>query len=117
MSDDKDDYIDMGNAKCPSCGRPVSACGGKCLPKEEPQYPLHTKLKAHKLERRGMQRMLDWLQANGYSICESSGSEVHPYWPTGKRPDELIGGAIGVDPMGLEEEKQQMLDLIRAQQP
>lgn len=136
---------DMGNAQCPACGKPVTACGGKCLEvkkcancptttpnarcmwkvingkdycqlcwdKVEPEskYPLHDRLTEREPQREAMQQFFDWLQDNGYCICEDSGSK---YWPTHKRPDELIGGALGVCPKELEKEKQQMLDEIRA---
>ncbi len=110
------DEIDMGNAQCPACGKPVSACGGKCLPNEDPEYPLHDRLKAREPERLGMQKFFDWLQDNGYCICKYEEVEgtSERYWPTDKRPDELIGGAIGVCPKELEKEKQKMLDSIRA---
>lgn len=74
-------------------------------------YPLHDEMKEREKERDGMQDFYDWLGANGFYICEYDDNDQ--LWPTRKSPEELIGGAMGIDPAALEKEKQKMLDDIR----
>jgi len=75
------------------------------------EFPIHDKLKASSVEKDAMGRFYDWLNENGYRICEEDRSGR--YWPTHKRPAVLIGGCLEIDPDELEQEKQQMLDLCR----
>lgn len=77
----------------------------------ESDYPLHEEMKEREQERNGMQDFYDWLHDNGFYICEYDQNDK--LWPTRKTPQQLIGGAMGIDPDALEKEKEAMLAAIR----
>lgn len=85
------------------------------------KYPLHTLMKAEEERRAVVQKVLDWLDEQGWTICRWAGDEggdigvgpCHEYVPIHESKPDLIGKFFGVDPQAFDAEKRAMLDAIR----
>ena len=73
----------------------------------------HTKLGLISAQRDGAQMLYDWIQDQGFSICEIG--QRDEYWPVTRSPSSILAAVFNIDEKALEAEKVQMLqDLRRA---
>ena len=77
------------------------------------KYPEHGKLKACQAEASTLSGFIDFLSEQGWEIAEWS-DDIERLCALRKRPDEIIGMFLGIDPKKLEQEKRAMLAEIRA---
>lgn len=81
-------------------------------------YPEHDKLKALNGDNEKIGVFLEWLRSKGYTICAMNEAEdwVPAYWiePEMKGIQGVIASYFGIDRDKLEDEKSQMLDMLRA---
>lgn len=83
-------------------------------PSREEKYPNAVKLSENADERRTATEFLEWLEENGYHVCERSpGSNFDTYHRTLKNFDDLVLAFIGVDKAKLEEERRAMIKVAR----
>jgi hypothetical protein len=75
------------------------------------KYPEHEKLKTHQAEASILGRFIDFIGEQGWELAEFHKDEQ--LWPICKRPDEIIGLFLDIDPKKLEAEKRAMLDEVR----
>lgn len=80
------------------------------------EYPEHEKLKAKEREALTIGSFIDFLSEQGWEIAEWN-DEAERLWSIRKRPEEIIGLYLRIDPKKLEAEKQAMLKAIRADNP
>jgi len=89
---------------------------GKLEPKE---YPEHAKLTAIKDKSQAIGLFLEWLPEQGITLCsfvgEDKTSHAH-YYPCQKTTLQLLSKYFEIDLEVLENEKQQMLEALRAHQ-
>lgn len=76
------------------------------------EYPEHEKLKARQRDVGLLSEFYDFIAEQGWEIAAWS-DEVERLYAIRRRPDEIIGMFLGVDPKKLEAEKVAMLDEIR----
>jgi len=78
-------------------------------------YPLHDKLKAHHERALAIGEFLDFLDENDIVLArwEEGEDELGHLRSLWKSKADLIGEFLGIDPQGLEEEKQKMIRSIR----
>lgn len=77
-------------------------------------YPEHEKLKAHQSEALTLSGFLDFLSGRGWEIAEFN-EDYESLHAIRKRPDEIIGLYLGIDPKKLSKEKDSMVkELQRA---
>lgn len=76
------------------------------------KYPEHEKLKAKEREASTISGFIDFLAEQGWELASFNDKDER-LWPIHKRPDEIIGMFLKIDPKKLEQEKQAMLKEIR----
>ena len=76
------------------------------------QYPEHEKLKARQRDVGLLSEFIDFLAEQGWELAQFNDKDER-LWPIHKRPEEIIGLFLEVDPKKLEQEKQAMLAEIR----
>lgn len=76
------------------------------------KYPEHEKLKKREHDALLIGGFIDFLAEQEWEIAEFN-DEAERLWPIRKRPEEIIGLFLGIDPEKLETEKQTMLKKIR----
>lgn len=76
------------------------------------KYPEHEKLKARERDALLLGGFIDFLAEQEWEIAEYN-DEAERLWSISKRPEEIIGLFLGIDPKKLEQEKQEMLKEIR----
>lgn len=82
---------------------------------EAPKYPEHEKLRSLSRERDGAQMLYDYLGAEGLVIAGEHTDTIHcDLYEAFRTPQDLIGGALGIDSYKLEEEKMFMLEELRS---
>lgn len=77
-------------------------------------YPLHEKLKANRESADIIGEFLGFLEEKNLHIAKYSGEAGYEHlytYPMSK--SNLIGMFLGIDPIGLEAEKKQMLESLR----
>lgn len=79
------------------------------------KYPEHEKLKANEDKAMLIGSFIDFLREQGWELAEWY-DKREELVSVRKRPDEIIGLFLGIDPKTLEKEKQAMLDEIRGSQ-
>lgn len=76
------------------------------------KYPEHEKLQAKQRETSILSEFIDFLSEQGWELAEFD-NRTERLWPIRKRPDEIIGLFLEIDPKKLEREKVAMLNEIR----
>lgn len=76
------------------------------------KYPEHDKLQKVQVESQAIGEFHDWMNEQGYNICELEG-EHDRFIPIHRRIDDLMAEFFGIDRDKVEEEKRQMLDEMR----
>lgn len=82
------------------------------------KYPLHEEMKARAAERVGVQTAIDWIEEQGYQICEDRWKDK----PTHDeemvairlRTDKLVAAMMGIDYAAFMAEKDAMLEEFRS---
>lgn len=74
-------------------------------------FPEHEKLRARQYDASLLSGFIDFLAEQGWELAQMD--KHGDLWPIHKRPEEIIGMFLGIDPKKLEQEKQQMLNEIR----
>lgn len=77
------------------------------------EYPLHEKLRRNEGQAITIGSFIDFIGEQGWELCEYD-DHVRRYSPVRKRPEEIIGAFLEIDPKKLEQEKQAMLEEIRS---
>ena len=79
-------------------------------------YPEHEKLSALNGKNQTIGEFLEWLNDNGYTICEwqNSGDEDRGYYPVGRSLTSWLSQYFQIDPVKIEQEKRVMLGELRA---
>lgn len=77
-----------------------------------PEYPEHEKLQKVAELTQTCGEFLDYLEANGYSLCEVG--QYDRFYPTFTPKVELIARFFEIDRDKIEAEKREMLERIRA---
>ena len=83
------------------------------------QYPEMEKLKALDAQRRAVDSFFEWLDEQGYAVCERpamNGRYETIYMPVAQRPESLVFRFLGLDAGRLEAERRAMLDGLRARE-
>lgn len=75
-------------------------------------YPEHEKLKARQRDVGLLSEFIDFIAEQGWELARFNDKDER-LWPIHKRPDEIIGMFLEIDPKKLEKEKQAMLAEIR----
>lgn len=83
--------------------------------KKQQKYPEHEKLKKRERDALLIGNFYDFIQEQGWELAEWS-NEAERLIKVYKRPEEIIGLFLGIDPKKLEAEKRAMLDEIRKTQ-
>jgi hypothetical protein len=77
-------------------------------------FPEHEKVREVRDKSQAIGNFLDWLlQEKGIRFCEPRESEVTPYLPIHFNIEELLAEFFEIDLGRLEEEKQEMLKMLR----
>ena len=76
------------------------------------KYPEHEKLKAAQGQVTTLSDFYDFIGEQGWEIAKFD-DDSERLWPIRKRPDEIIGMFLEIDPVKLEQEKRAMLEEIR----
>lgn len=76
------------------------------------RYPEHEKLKARQRDVGLLSEFIDFIAEQGWELAQFSDKDER-LWSIHKRPDEVIGLFLEIDPKKLEQEKQVMLTEIR----
>lgn len=83
----------------------------------DPSYPEHEKLLARPAEHETIVAFLNWLNDQGYTVCNfNKGWEHSHYQPINGNEASLVAGFFGVDEKALEKEKREILRALRATQ-
>lgn len=87
---------------------------------KKPKYPEHEKLKLVQEHSNIIGQFLDWLSyERGYKICECcEGADARnddSYYPVNSTTEKILADYYGINLDKLENEKRQMLDLLRKQ--
>lgn len=77
------------------------------------KYPECDKMLAVKDESHAISAFLDFLQENGYSICELIERNHHNWQPVYKSNEELMAEHFGINLDRVEKERRQMLKEFR----
>lgn len=77
-----------------------------------PSYPEHEKLKARQRDVGLLSEFIDFVAEQGWELAEFNDKDER-LWPVRKRPEEIIGLFLEIDPKKLEHEKRAMLAEIR----
>lgn len=78
-----------------------------------PEFPEHDKLKQIKEESRAIGEFIEWLEENGYSICEYDDANFDNYYRTPKSTEQLLAMHFNIDLNKIEQEKRAMLEKLR----
>jgi hypothetical protein len=76
------------------------------------EYPEHEKLQTVQDKSQVCGEFLEWLNENGYSICETQ-EKYPPFLPTRKSFTTLLDQFFDINGKALENEKRQMLKELR----
>lgn len=76
------------------------------------EHPLHEKLRRNEGQAITLGSFIDFISEQGWELCEYD-NHARRYFPVRKRPEEIIGMFLEIDPKELEREKQAMLNEIR----
>lgn len=79
-------------------------------------YPEHEKLDGIKHLSQPLGGFLEWLQSQGYEICENISRKYVNYEPVHKNTRQWLAEYFEIDLVKLDEEKVKMLEQIRAAQ-
>lgn len=82
---------------------------------ETQKYPLHEMMSECSEERNTVQNVIDWLDEQGWTICELfKGHADDRYAPVAHSKEQIIARYFGVDLQAFDDEKRAMLDEFRA---
>lgn len=85
------------------------------------EYPEHEKLRAIQEQSQTIGHFLEWLAVEkDVMLCKADPEytgDRSPFWPIRKSREKLLADYFGIDLKKIEQEKQAMLDKLRAQPP